>query len=128
MASLDTNCLLRWLLDDIPEQRRRVDALLASGEPLMVDDAALIEAVFALEKGAKLSRSTIHALLLAAMAHPWQIDRDLWTPLLETWTSHPKLSVVDLYLAFKARAAAAGPLYTFDAKLANQVPDVVRVP
>jgi len=128
MASLDTNCLLRWLLDDIPEQRRRVDALLARGELLVADDAALIEAVFALEKGAKLQRSTIRALLLAALAQPFEIDRDLWTPVLETWTNHPKLSVVDVYLAARAQAISEAPLYTFDAKLANQIAGVEIVP
>lgn len=42
MPSLDTDCLLRWLLDDIPAQTARVDALLAVHPRLTVPDVALI--------------------------------------------------------------------------------------
>ena len=50
MPSLDTNCLLRWLLGDIPEQTALVTALVNSGEDIAVADAALIETIFVLEK------------------------------------------------------------------------------
>ena len=46
MPSLDTNCLLRWLLDDIPEQSAAITNLIDSGEGFTVADAALIETVF----------------------------------------------------------------------------------
>ena len=128
MASLDTNCLLRWLLGDIPEQAARVEALVSSGARPSVDDAAIIEAVFALESGAKLSRSTIRAFFLTAMAHPLTLNRALWTAVLDTWSDHPKLSVVDVYLATKAQLSDDGPLYTFDKKLANQVVGAALVP
>ena len=42
MPSLDANCLLRWLLDDIPEQTVQVTALVNSGESVYVADVALI--------------------------------------------------------------------------------------
>ncbi|MFT4052343.1 MAG: hypothetical protein QM677_08855 [Microbacterium sp.] len=44
--SLDANCLLRWLLDDVPEQTARVDALRAADPRVTVPDVALIEVVF----------------------------------------------------------------------------------
>ncbi len=50
MASLDTNCLLRWILNDIPEQTELVADLFNSGESVTVADAAIIETVFVLEK------------------------------------------------------------------------------
>jgi len=128
MASLDTNCLLRWFLGDVPEQQGRVEALLATGDPLVVDDAALIECVFALEYRAKLSRATIKAYLTTAMGYPLVLNRTLWVPVLDTWVSHPKLSVVDVYLALKSKANGRAPLYTFDEKLANQVPSAQLVP
>ena len=128
MASLDTNCLVRWLLDDVPDQRRRVEALLADAAPLTVDDAALIETVFVLESSARLDRPTIEGLLLAAMSQPLVLDRELWTAVLGVWRDHPKLSVVDIYLAHKAHAHGDSPLYTFDVKLAHQVAGVARVP
>ena len=128
MASLDTNCLLRWFLDDVPAQRLRVERLIASGESLAVDDAAIIETIFALEKVAKLSRATVQALWRTAMAHPLTLNRTLWTQVLDTWASHPKLSVVDVYLAAKAQASGQTPLYTFDTKMVNQLKDVALVP
>jgi predicted nucleic-acid-binding protein len=53
-ASLDTNCLLRWLLGDLPEQAEAVTRLLASQETFAVADAVIIEVVFVLEKIKKL--------------------------------------------------------------------------
>lgn len=41
MASLDTNCLLRWILNDIPEQTELVADLFNSGESVTVADAAI---------------------------------------------------------------------------------------
>jgi len=65
MPSLDTNCLLRWLLGDIPEQTALVAAILNSGESFVVADAALIETVFVLEKVKKISRETIEKTITA---------------------------------------------------------------
>jgi len=128
MPSLDTNCLLRWFLGDIPEQSERVEALVNRGEHLTIDDAAIIEAIFAMESGAKLRRATIQAFFLTAMTRPLAFDRTLWTSVLDTWVAHPKLSVVDVYLATKAQIADDGPLYTFDKKLTNQLPGTAVVP
>ena len=67
IPSLDTNCLLRWLLDDVPEQTKLVSALINSGEGAAVADAALIETVFVLEKLKKIRRETIEKALLAVI-------------------------------------------------------------
>jgi hypothetical protein len=44
-ASLDTNCLLRWVLEDIPKQGRTVESLLKSSPYITVDTLAIIEMV-----------------------------------------------------------------------------------
>jgi len=41
MPSLDTNCLLRWLLGDVPEQTAIISDIINSEENLTVADAAL---------------------------------------------------------------------------------------
>jgi len=128
MASLDTNCLLRWFLDDIPEQCQRVEALLLAKMPLVVDDAAIIESIFALEVGGRLSRQLIRGFIDTAAAQPITMDRALWAEILDVWVGHPKLSVVDVYLATKAKANGNEPLYTFDAKLINQMDCTAAVP
>jgi len=128
MASLDTNCLVRWFLGDIPQQCAQVEALVTSGTSLYVDDAAIIETIFVLEKGSHLSRPTIQAFFTAAMARPIQLNRTVWTAVLDVWTTHPKLSVVDVYLAQKACDTHEEPLYTFDAKMVNQLTNASTVP
>jgi len=121
MASLDTSCLVRWFLGDIPQQCAQVEALVTSGRSLYVDDAAIIETIFVLEKGSHLSRPTIQAFFIAAMARPIQLNRTLWAAVLDVWTTHPKLSVIDVYLAQKACNLHEEPLYIFDTKMVNQL-------
>jgi len=62
MPSLDTNCLLRWLLDDVPEHTAIITAVINSEKNLAVADAALIEMVFVLEKIKKIIRSFLITL------------------------------------------------------------------
>ena len=128
MASLDTNCLLRWFLDDIPAQCQRVEALLDGQETISVDDVAIIEAIFAMEHTLKLTRPTIRGLIDAIMTRRIVMNRPLWQQILDLWADHPKLSVVDIYLTVKASETRCGPLYTFDAKMVSQLPDAVQVP
>ena len=123
MPSLDTNCILRWLLDDIPEQTALVSALLNSGESFIVADAALIETVFVLEKLKKISRETIEKTIMAIVGrNTIQCSRELFKEILPIYTAHPKLSFADCYLAILAQRTGAVPLLTFDKKLANQLP------
>jgi predicted nucleic-acid-binding protein len=122
MSSLDTNCILRWLLDDIPEQTTLVTALINSGERFAVADAALIETVFVLEKLKKISRETIEKAVTAVIENDAILcNRELFIEILPVYTSHPKLSFVDCYLEVHARKTESVPLLTFDKKLANQL-------
>ncbi len=125
MPSVDTNVLLRWLLADVPDQAERVDALLASGAQLTVDDAALIEVVFVLERVMRLRRASIaDAVSTVISTAAFDLDRDRWRAVVGTYVAHPKLSVADVYLAHRAAERGAVPLYTFDKKLATQIDDV----
>jgi len=122
MPSLDTNCLLRWLLGDIPEQKALVTALIDSGDSFSVADAALIETVFVLEKLKKISRETIEKALIAVIGNKAIFcNRELFIEVLSIYTKHPKLSFVDCYLEVLARRTDTAPLLTFDKKLANQL-------
>ncbi|MEZ5127819.1 MAG: PIN domain-containing protein [Micropruina glycogenica] len=122
MPSVDTNVLLRWLLADVPAQAERVDELLKSGEHFVVDDAALIEVVFVLERVMRLARTTVSEAVGTVMATAaFDLDRYRWSALMADYVDRPKLSIADLYLALRALERDATPLYTFDAKLAGQV-------
>ena len=122
MPSLDTNCLLRWLLNDIPEQASLVTELINSGDNLAVADAVLIETVFILEKLKKISRETIEKAIMAVIENDSILcNKELFTEILPVYYSHPKLSFVDCYLEAFARKTGNTPLLTFDKKLAYQL-------
>lgn len=127
MASVDTNVILRWLLDDVPEQTARAEALLTSGPRFTVDDATMIEVVYVLEKVLRLGRGTIAATIRTLLAEGGlEPDRDHWADVIGVYEGNPKLSVKDVHLALRARAA--GPeVFTFDAKLAIQLEAVTLV-
>jgi len=122
VPSLDANVLLRWLLNDVPDQSTAVDRLLAGGESLYVADVALIEVAFVLEGSMRLSRELIGDYLTALLAlGQLTIDRITWSQTIEDYRSHPKLSLADAYLAANAEVVGATPLLTFDKKLAQQL-------
>jgi predicted nucleic-acid-binding protein len=122
MPSLDTNCLLRWLLDDVPEHTAIITAVINSEESLAVADAALIETVFVLEKIKKISRETIEkAVLVVFEQENISCNRGLFIETLSVYTSRPKLSFVDCYLEVLARSTGTAPLLTFDTKMGNQL-------
>ena len=122
MPSLDTNCLLRWLLDDIPEQAALVTDLISSGENFAVADVALIETVFILGKLKKISRETIEKAIMAIIENDSLLcNRELFIEILPSYTKHPKLSFADCYLEALAQKTGNSLLLTFDEKLANQL-------
>ncbi|MDR0848846.1 MAG: PIN domain-containing protein [Propionibacteriaceae bacterium] len=128
MANLDTNAVLRWLIDDIPQQTRAVEHLLSECGEVTVHDAALIECVYALQTVYKASRPAIATALSTLLGHgAFRIDTALWRDIIADYLAHPKLSVVDIYLTHQARRAGDTPLYTFDQKLANQLDDAELV-
>lgn len=122
MPTLDTNVVLRWLLDDIAEQTAAADELIASGVDCVVPDAVIIETVFVLEKVMRLSRRTIvDSIETIFVVSNAKLDRPLWREALDDYLAHPKLSVSDTYLGAHARRSRQLPLFTFDQKLAKQV-------
>jgi predicted nucleic acid-binding protein len=121
-ASLDTNCLLRWLLGDVPEQTEAVTELLDSGQTFVVADVAIIEVIFVLEKVKKIDRALIQKAVLAIIAQAnIKCSREVFEETMLIYVDHPKLSVTDCYLSVLAKQADALPLYTFDHKLSNQL-------
>ena len=123
MASLDTNCILRWLLGDVPEHTALVTELINSDECFFVADAALIETTFVLEKLKKISRGAIEKALMALIGRDNILcNKELFIEVFPVYSNHPKLSFVDCYLETVARRTGNTPLWTLDQKLANQLP------
>ena len=121
-ASLDTNVLLRLLLNDIPEQHEQVKRLVQEpGVSFFVSDTAIIELVFVLERHYGFSRAQVAEAIgaLATIANI-SFNAGLMNKALASFIEHPKLSFEDCYLTQTAADQNATPLWTFDKKLAAQ--------
>ena len=124
--SLDTNVLLRLMLDDVPAQTNRADKLLSTSfVRFFISDLALFEFVYVLDHHYKLSRQTISEMVQGLLSiKKLDCNRELITSALVSFNKHFALSFADCYLAASATFMNATPLWTFDKALAKQIPDV----
>lgn len=119
-ASVDTNILLRLVLNDVPEQERSVRKLLSTKMRYEVADVALTEMVFVLERFYKMERQMVVQFLLVILRHPQFVcNKTLFERVLPVYVSKPALSIIDCVLLEYARLNKATPLYSFDKKLVN---------
>lgn len=119
-GSLDTNVVLRWLVEDIPAQQDAARELVKGGEYL-VSDAAVIEATFALGRYYRFTRQEQLAVMLGFLSQPTLVCNFLLlSEAFDLYVDHPKLSFEDCYMVTAAEHAEAAPLFTFDQKLASQ--------
>jgi len=124
MQSVDTNVLLRAVIDSGDEQTRLARDLLAGPlRTLHVGLLVVAEFVYVLVSHYGRSRSQTGAIVR------WVLDvdsldapRGLILAALDVFETHPKLSFEDCLIAGEAQARDACPLWTFDAKLAKQHP------
>lgn len=123
-GSLDTNAILRLTLGDLPDQQKVVmDLLNSSTGQLAVSDLAISETVFALSKHYGIERSEVRDRLSGFMnLKVINCNRIMLTRALDYFVVKPALSFEDCCLAVYAELNGAEPLYTFDKKLANQLP------
>ena len=103
-----------------------MNELIGSGKSFVAADAVLIEAIFVLEKVKKISRAAVEQALMVIIGQAnIKCSRELFTVALPHYRKHPKLSFIDCYLSVLARRTGADPLYTFDKKIAHQLPEVI---
>lgn len=117
-GSLDTNVLLRFVLNDVPAHTRAVETLLKKGGMYHVEDIALVEMVFVLEKLYRMPRDVVVDNVLAIINHE-QIacTKRVFEVSLPVYMAQPSLSFVDCLLLAYARVTKRTPLYTFDKAL-----------
>ena len=124
-GSVDTNILLRLLLNDIPEQHTAAKELMQqSTNQVAVADTAVIELVFVLDRHYGFSRIQISEALDGLMKlKEINCNRVLFENATALFTEHSGLSFEDCCLSTYANLNGAEPLWTFDKKLANQAPN-----
>lgn len=129
---LDTNILLRHLLQDQTDHSSRATALLrkvARGEMVVyTSETVFFEAVYVLHKQFGIAKHQIaeglHDVLgLAGMIVP---NRDSLLAALTFWTEHGGLSFADCFHLALTDHWGLGRIYTFDQKM-DRYPGVLRM-
>ena len=111
------------MLDDVPELTQAAGQVLTQFPRCVVPDVALVESVYVLERVMRLPRGTTGQLVEALLAEAnIEADRETWAAAIAAYQAHPKLSIIDCFLSAQASHSGRVPLYTFDQKLAKQMP------
>jgi predicted nucleic-acid-binding protein len=122
MPTLDTNCVLRWLVRVDPVATAKVDTLVSVGRSMRVPDVVVIEAVYVMENYYRFTRNEVsQAIRLVLGQAVFELDRSLWDDVMDTYLKRPKLSVTDIFLSVDAERRNKAPLLTFDKKVINQL-------
>lgn len=121
VESLDTNILLRIILQDIPEQfELALELIERKGVIYKVSNAALLEVVFVLTR-MDVDRETIVGVLTRIISRPnIKVSDVMGVELFLMYMKCPALSFTDCYLVMEAAMDEAEPLWTFDKALAKQ--------
>lgn len=127
--ALDTNCLLRWVLDDNEDQAKRIDELLSrSSQALQVADMALAEMVWVLKSVYHFDDPAVADFLETVIENKKiNCNRVLFQKVLEDYHGTPKVSFVYLCLTHYAQLSGAKKLLTFDKTLAKRFPKLVEL-
>lgn len=131
-VSVDTNVILRHLLNDQPDHSRRASALflkVRSGEAsVFCPDTAIFESVHILTGMAGAPRQEA-ATALSLLIGPESFVMDHKASVLNAlafWTEQPALDYADCYHLALTRDRGLTQIYTFDKKM-NRYPGVERI-
>ncbi len=120
--SLDTNIILRIVLQDIPEQCDKIiDLFMRQNISYHVADLAITETVYVLQKSYGWTREGIVEALQSMLdVACFKYNRELFDRVFPLYLEQPKLSFNDCCLAAYASLNEAEPLWTFDHELAKE--------
>ena len=119
MNSLDTNVVLRYLLNDIPDQELKAKEVITGSASYMTDVVAA-EVIFVLERVVSMDRSDIVKLVKAFLSLPNLIYNDYFLDqTIDLYGAKKNLSIVDCYAATESKVYG-NTLVTFDKELAKQ--------
>jgi predicted nucleic-acid-binding protein len=131
VKSLDTNIILRLLLQDVPEQLDKVVALIDSSKPksLSVADAVFFECAWILSGNMYNFECTLIGKLLIQVTDIPQINcnRAMLLNAVPLYVANRQISLMDACLAVYAELNGAAPLLTFDKKLVSALPKTTTI-
>ena len=129
MIAIDTNVLLRYLLQDDAAQSLKATKLLAGRQPVLITDVVLVETLWTLKgKKYKLPKQDLVTVLSQLMQEPNVVFEDsqtVWTALQSYHTAATgngvdfadTLILAKSQYAIKVKNSLFDGLYTFDADL-----------
>ncbi|MBQ3347927.1 type II toxin-antitoxin system VapC family toxin [Candidatus Saccharibacteria bacterium] len=124
--SIDTNIILRCILGDVPEQRHLAARLLRTPNTThYLSSQALLECIYVMEIVEEIPREEIVDLLnffLTRYSDVLEYNQKITALAFPLYLARPKLSWADCALTAEAEFAHHEPLFTFDKKLATQLP------
>jgi predicted nucleic-acid-binding protein len=125
VIAVDTNVLVRFLVEDDPEQMARAKALLQkfieSDTPCYVSDIVLCELVWVLERSYKIKKQEIGSTLsrLLRARHLTFSSADRLSRALESYGSGPG-GFADYLIREHARDIGCSAVATFDGDLLSE--------
>ena len=128
--TIDTNILLRIILNDAPDQTdKAIHLLIDDSRTFIIPDVVFCEMVHILSKNIGYPRRQVVEEITRALSAFFNLSYDLHivTDVFHDYLSHPALSFEDCYLAYYATKNSAEPLWTFDKKLAHESPTAKEV-
>ncbi len=129
MISIDTNIILRLLLDDQPRQTEQIITMIDQAKPgsIMMADAVFFEVVWVLSgEFYRLDRPIIAKLLHQITGIPQiNCNRNLIEQAIPLYLKHSGISFIDACLASYAQLNHATPLLTLDKRLISALPKMV---
>jgi predicted nucleic acid-binding protein len=131
-GTLDTNIILRHLLNDHPDHSPRASGLLyrvSQGEiAVYFPDTAIFEAVYILTGLAKVPRPMVERSLISLL-EPATFNMDHKSSVigaLDFWKDQPAIDFADCYYLALTEALGVTQIHTFDRKM-DRYPGVDRV-
>ncbi|MBK8972649.1 MAG: type II toxin-antitoxin system VapC family toxin [Hahellaceae bacterium] len=139
MIAIDTNVLLRYLLDDDKAQSKRASELILGGTPVLITDVVLVETVWTLKgKRYNLDKEALIKIIHSLFKEPnlvFESGQTVWRALNDFRNAKPVKSggkrkeadFPDALIVNKARFMASETgtvfegVYTFD-RAAQQIP------
>ena len=118
MTLVDTNVLLRWLLDDHKELSPKAEKIVQEAQPssLLVTDIIVAEIVYVLRGTGRDRQQTSEALLLIGRTEAFKYENEeLLAEIIRLMTT-TKLDFADCYLLARSRREKL-ELATFDEPL-----------
>ena len=122
-AFMDTNVILRHVLQDLPEHSVRASELIArveaGEERVLASETVVFEAVYVLTNFYRIPRSEVAQNLIPLISMPG-IELPGRVDILrafDLWVERPGLSFADCFHIFSARRYSSGRIYSFDRKV-----------